>query len=162
MGAPKGNQNAKGNKGGKPTDYKPEYARQAYKLSLLGFTDEDFAELWDVDTATIWRWKKKHIEFCNAVRDGKENADAEVAQSFYHRAKGYRFTEERIERDENEQITKVVTYTKELPPDPGAALNWLKNRQKDRWRDKVEHEHSGKVDSDITYKGSFGDGSETD
>jgi len=28
--------------------------------------------------------------------------------------------------------------TKHLPPDAGAALNWLKNRQKELWRDKQE------------------------
>ena len=42
MSAPKGNQNAKGNKGGgRKTSYKPEYAEQAQKLcAIAGFTDQ--------------------------------------------------------------------------------------------------------------------------
>lgn len=159
MPAPKGNKNAKGNKGGRPTDYKPEYADQGYKLALLGMTNEDMADLWGVAPSTIYKWFDEHIEFSEAVKDGREKADADVAKSFYQRAKGYTYREVREEWDENEQITKRVVYIKEQAPDPGAALNWLKNRQKDRWRDKVEHEHSGKVDSEITYKASFGDGS---
>jgi putative SOS response-associated peptidase YedK len=46
MSAPKGNQNAKGNKGGgRKTSYKPEYAEQAQKLcAIAGFTDQMLAE----------------------------------------------------------------------------------------------------------------------
>ena len=40
-------------------------------------------------------------------------------------------------------VTKVVV--KEVQPDAGAALNWLKNRQPQHWRDKQEVEQSGQV-----------------
>ncbi|MNQ95572.1 hypothetical protein D3C85_1111360 [compost metagenome] len=33
------------------------------------------------------------------------------------------------------------------PPDAGAAMNWLKNRQGKKWRDKQDIEHSGKIDT---------------
>ncbi|EFB1429709.1 terminase, partial [Escherichia coli] len=33
---------------------------------------------------------------------------------------------------------------KYYPPDTTAAIFWLKNRQKDKWRDKVDHELTGK------------------
>ena len=29
-----------------------------------------------------------------------------------------------------------------VPPDPGAAMSWLKNRQPGEWRERVEHKHT--------------------
>ena len=36
-------------------------------------------------------------------------------------------------------------YVEHYPPDTGAAMAWLKNRQKGKWRDKQDIEHSGEV-----------------
>lgn len=137
--------------GGRPTKYKPEYVEQAYKLCLLGFTDEELAKFFEVEPETIDNWKKAHTEFFRSVNAGKEIADAEVAQSFHKRAVGYKYDEVTYERIETEidgvsdkeddikhEIYKKKVVTKELPPDAGAALNWLKNRQKKKWRDKIE------------------------
>jgi hypothetical protein len=37
-------------------------------------------------------------------------------------------------------------YREKMAPDTTACIFWLKNRRKDEWRDKLDHEHSGKVD----------------
>lgn len=127
--------------GGRPTDYKPDYAEQAYKLCLLGHTDADLAKFFEVCEATINNWKLAHPEFLESLKKGKEMADANVAASLYHRALGYEHPEDDI-RSVNGEI--VITPTiKHYAPDPTAAIFWLKNRQKDKWRDKQEHEHSG-------------------
>src|SRR3546814_6922806 len=34
-------------------------------------------------------------------------------------------------------------YVEHYPPDTTAAIFWLKNRRKEQWRDKHEHEHTG-------------------
>jgi hypothetical protein len=34
----------------------------------------------------------------------------------------------------------IVPTTKHYPPDTAAAIIWLKNRQPERWRDKIEQE----------------------
>ena len=120
---------------GAPTKYKKEFAEQAYKLTLLGFTDANLCFYFGIEEQTLSNWKRKHRDLLGAVRAGKEIADANVAESFYKRAKGYNYIEVTIEEvDGNE--TKTKTVSKHLPPDAGAALNWLKNRQKDLWRDK--------------------------
>lgn len=31
----------------------------------------------------------------------------------------------------------IVPFWEHVPPDPGAAFNWLKNRRSDQWRDKL-------------------------
>lgn len=160
-GAPKGNKNAVGNEGGAATKYKDEYADQAYKLCLLGYSDEELAVFFEVSKATINNWKKEHIEFLASVKAGKEIADAEVAVSFHKRAKGYDFDEVTYEKiivdkdsvDDEEDIKldmyKKKVVTKHLPPDGGSALNWLKNRQKEKWRDKIEHGLTNKDGEDV-------------
>ena len=128
-------------KAGRPTSYRPEYADMAYKFCLLGASDTRIAELLEVAVSTIYEWKQAIPEFSEALKRGKEIADAEVAHSLYHRALGFKAPEDDI-RVVNGEI--VITPTvKHYPPDTGAATLWLKNRQSDKWRDKVETEVSG-------------------
>lgn len=143
---------------GAPTKYKPEYNKQAYKLCLLGYTDAELAEFFEVCEDTIHNWKKEYPEFFESVNAGKNIADAEVAESFLKRAKGYRYEEvtyEKIVLEDNKEeeidseLYKKKVVVKELPPDAGAALNWLKNRQPKKWRDKVEHGLTNKEGDDI-------------
>ncbi len=128
---------------GRPTDYKDEFAAQAAKLCELGATDIELADFFDVSTSTIYLWRSKHEEFSEAVIAGKASADSRVERAFYNRAVGYTFESEKIFQA-NGEIIRAPTR-EHVPPDAGAALNWLKNRQPDKWRDKVEHEHKGEV-----------------
>lgn len=148
MPAPKGNQYAVGNNGGRPTLYKEEYCDLAYKFCLLGATNEELAKNFDVAESTLNEWIANKEEFSDAVRRGKEIADAEVANSFYNRAKGYDLPSEKVFQYEGDIIrAKTITH---YPSDPGAALNWLKNRQPKKWRDKTEVDVNAKI-SEIDY-----------
>lgn len=90
MPAPKGNQYAKGNKGGgRPTVYKPQFAIMAQKACEAGFTDQEIADLFGVSETTVNGWKIKHPEFSLALKAGKSPADDRVERSLYHRAVGY-------------------------------------------------------------------------
>lgn len=143
MPAPKGNDYAVGNDGGRETLFKPEYVEQAEKLSMLGATDVEIADFFGVDRSTLYRWKLAHEEFRDALKVGKEKADERVVSSLYHRALGYSHPDVDIRVIEGEIVqTELV---KHYPPDTAAAIFWLKNRRKDDWRDKQEHEHSGQV-----------------
>lgn len=124
---------------GRPTNYKAEYAKQAQKLCELGATDFELADFFDVDTRTIYRWKNTHTKFCQAVIVGKEKSDQRVERALYNRAVGYSFESEKIFHHQG-QITRAP-FVEHVPPDPGAAFNWLKNRQPEDWRDKSEHLH---------------------
>lgn len=128
---------------GRPTDYKPEYAEQAKKLCEIGATDIELADFFGVDVSTIYRWKHVHPEFCEAVCVGKDALDARVERSLYQRAVGYTFESEKVFNYQGEVVRAPIR--EHVPPDPSAALNWLKNRQPDKWRDKQDVEHSGGV-----------------
>jgi len=148
---------------GRPSKYDPLYADQVEKLCKLGATDAEIAEFFDVSESTVNLWKIEHAEFSESVKRGKVMADAEVAHAFHKRATGYKYDEVTYEKvgagedlmevGENgmesvkqDQFRKKVV-TKEVAPDAGAALNWLKNRQKDKWRDKSEHDVTSKGES---------------
>ena len=142
MPAPLGNNYAEGNDGGAPTEYEPKYAEHAEKLCRLGATDFELADFFGVSTRTIYRWKAAHEDFCQSVKAGKELADDRVERSLYNRAVGYSFESEKIFHFQG-NVTRA-DCVEHVPPDPGAAMNWLKNRRPDEWRDKREHELTGK------------------
>lgn len=123
--------------GGRPTLYKKEYSELARKFCLLGATDIDLAKFFEVNVDTIHEWKKVHKEFSDSIKEGKEEADANVANRLYQRAMGYSHPDVHISNYQGE-IT-VTPIVKEYAPDPTSAIFWLKNRQKDRWSDRVVH-----------------------
>ncbi len=127
------------NEVGRPTAYREEYAAQAEKLCALGATDMELADFFEVDVRTIYRWKHVHEAFCQALKVGKDLLDDRVERSLYQRAVGYSFNSEKIFHHQGE-ITRAATV-EHVPPDPGAAMSWLKNRRGETWRDKVDHEH---------------------
>lgn len=141
MKAPKGDK--KGSNAGAPTLYREQYAEQAYKLCLLGSTDAELADFFNVTEQTVNNWKTAHPEFFESIRKGKEIADAEVADSLYQRAKGYSHPEDKIFQYEGAPV--VVPTIKHYPPDTAAAIIWLKNRQPKKWRDKQPDDEGDKV-----------------
>jgi len=133
---------------GRPTLYKPEYCEQATKLCLLGHTDDELAIFFEVETSTLNLWKNAHAEFMEAIKAGREVADGNVSVSLYRRAMGYEHDSEEIKVMNDGvfgQYIERVPVKKKYPPDSTAMIFWLKNRQRLKWRDKTETEHSGSV-----------------
>lgn len=128
--------------GGRPTKYKDEYATQAAKLCALGATDAQLADFFEVAVSTIALWKVQHKQFSDAIMVPKQEADDRVEQSLYRRALGYVHDEVDIRVIEGQVVQTPIR--KHYPPDTAAMIFWLKNRRKDDWRDKHDHEHSGK------------------
>src|ERR1700756_3934440 len=96
MGAPKGNNFAKGNRGGgRPTLYKPKYAEIAQRMCAQGATRADLADRFGVSINTIVAWQLEYQEFSDSCKHGREAADDRVEQSFYERAVGYTYDSEK-------------------------------------------------------------------
>lgn len=96
---------------GRPTKFKEEYVEQVYNLCLLGKTNEEIANIFEVSTVTLHSWMNLHPEFLNAIKRGKDIADCEVVNSLRKEA---------------------------LNGNPTACIFWLKNRQPKNWRDRKE------------------------
>lgn len=141
------------NLGGRPTKYKVAYNKQAYKLALLGATDAEMANFFEIALSTFHLWKLDHPKFSDSIKKGKETADATVTDSLFKRANGYSHKDVDIRTvpDGQGMGSKIVQtpIIKHYPPDTVAAIFWLKNRQPAKWRDKVETGFTDKEGNDV-------------
>ena len=108
-----------------------------------GLTDEQIAHNMGISTATLYNYKRDHLEILEALKKGKEVVDIQVENALLKRALGYSYEEKKVEV--SEEGTKVTKTIKEVVPDTTAQIFWLKNRRPDRWRDKQDIEHSGQI-----------------
>ena len=125
---------------GRPTKYKKEFDKQAEKLCLKGFIDDEIADFFDVDVATINRWKISHPSFCESLKSGKRHSDGKVVDALYNRALGYDIKE--VKTEESKQGEKTTVTTKHIAGDTTAQIFWLRNRMRDDWTNNPEPEES--------------------
>lgn len=123
---------------GRPTLYNDLMPEQAYRLALLGLTDEEMASALGVDPSTFDLWKAKYPEFLGSINEGKESADAKVAEKLYRRALGYSHDAVKIFMPQGADHPVYAPYIEHYPPDTQAASLWLRNRQPKKWRDKTD------------------------
>lgn len=129
--------------------YKPEYARQVYFLTLLGLTVEQVGQVLDVKRDTVVSWRSKHPEFNRAFVEGKIAADSRVANGLFLAAIGYShpdqvvLTNRQRKYDKNGKVVRewteplIVPVTKHYPPNVTAAIKWLSVRQPGIWSEKI-------------------------
>lgn len=123
----------------RPSNFRPEFVEQAAKLCRLGATDIEIADFFEVSVATVYRWKNRHSEFCEALKVGKESADNRVERSLFFKATGYTYDSVKIFQEKGQPV--IVPYREHVPPDTTAAIFWLKNRKPHDWRDRHEIDH---------------------
>ena len=118
----------------------------AWSLALEGLTDKQIAEKFGITEGTINEWKKKYPEFSKSLKEGKEPSDAKVEHSLFMRATGYTYKEKKIiqtiDKDGNAKPARVEVTEKTVLPDTTACIYWLKNRKRDKWKDKQDVEVS--------------------
>lgn len=131
-------------KKGRPTKYKPAYNKLAFNYCLLGAVDSELAKYFEISESALNLWKKEFPSFMESIKKGKETADATVASKLFHRANGYQHPDVDIKMFEGQIIETKLT--KHYPPDTTAGIFWLKNRQPEKWRDKVQVDSSATVE----------------
>ena len=120
----------------RPSKYKEEFCGQATKLCRLGATDKQLSDFFSVTEKTLNLWKKKHPEFLQSLKVGKEESDNQVVRSLFERATGYSHPDTHISNYQGKiTVTEIV---KHYPPDTTACIFWLKNRDKENWRDRPD------------------------
>lgn len=119
---------------------------QEENLTLLtgwardGLTYEQIAKNIGVNVKTLWEWRKGYLPISNALKKGREVADYEVENAMFKSATGYYIEEEkkyikRIDGNPTEHIEKTRRY---VPPNVTAQIFWSKNRNPEKWRDRIE------------------------
>ncbi len=126
------------------------------RLAEDGCGDDEIAIRSGVEPTVFRRWKHKHPELSAAVELGRSGSDFEVVRSLYKKAVGYSVSVnkthklKRIDYDPDtgkklREYEELATGVDEsyVPPDLRAEIFWLKNRQGERWSEKLERD-SGK------------------
>jgi len=134
---------------GRPTLYRPELCELARRLALLGLTETEMAEAFNIDVGTLIEWKARHKEFREAIERGGVHADAHMAESLYHRGLGYRHEAVKIFMPAGAAAPVYAPYTQHCPPDTQAMSLWLRNRQPAKWRDRQQVDMTGSVEHRI-------------
>ena len=121
-----------------------------------GLIDEQIAHNIGISTKTLYEWKNKYSEICNALKRGKEVIDRQVENALLKRALGYDVEEVVSEYvpDLNTTI-EVRRVKKHVAGDTTAMIYWLNNRKPGEWRQKQDI--NANVDSNINIKVNIDD-----
>lgn len=117
---------------GRPGAWRDDFVRMGYKLALLGCTDKEMADIMGISERTFYELKAKYPQFTQALNEGKELADAEVASRLFDRACGVKIRKTDIKCYMGTIIKTPLV--EEYPPDTSAAIFWLTNRRNAKWR----------------------------
>ena len=110
-----------------------------------GLTDEQIAEKMGISVASLYNYKKDHLDILEALKSGKEVIDRQVENALLKRALGYEYDEVSEEFEGGILVKRKVTK-KQVVPDTTAQIFWLKNRKPDEWRDKQTVEIPGLIE----------------
>lgn len=115
-----------------------------------GFSDKEIAEKKiGVSERTFTEWKARFPAICSALKEGRLPADYAVEDSMHKSATGYivklkkpiKLKTKKQLKDKGTIEEERIEYADEeiyIPPNVTAQIFWLKNRRRDKWRDKPE------------------------
>lgn len=122
--------------------YDPKFATQAAVACRLGAIDKDLQELFGVCERTLQNWRRKHPEFLEATKEGKDVANTAVKEALYKRAVGCITWKEAISKHGD-----IVRLEQLNAPDTAACMSWLNNRCPDEWS-RAPELRKAKTDTD--------------
>ena len=123
----------------------------ARKFCMLGATNEDLADCFEVSRSTIDGWIAAIPEFAEGVRQGRAEADVAVVEKLYARAMGYSYETKKVLFCRGEPVT--VPHTVHYPPDIRACIFWLRNRRPQYWLEKAAPRREADVEEDFDFAG---------
>ncbi len=131
--------------GGRPEiEIDDDICAKAESLAAQGLNMEQIALVLGIGERTFYEKKKKFPQLSQSLASGKAKGIAVQVNSLFQRGKGYSHPEEKIFCNKDGEITRVQT-TKHYPPDTGAAMAWLSNKDPDNWSIRKDVKHSGNV-----------------
>lgn len=134
-------------KRGRPSTYSEANLAQIKVLARMGCTDAEIAEFFGITDRAFRKWKHLHPELVPALKMGQTEANDRVKRALYSKAVGYTHDTEEVYVIAGKP-TKVAVK-KHVPPSDTAAIFWLKNREREEWRDIAKVEHTGLDDGPI-------------
>jgi len=124
-----------------------------------GLLDKQIFENLGISHESFYKYKREHVEFTDALKEGLDDAIANVENAHYKSAIGFDYVERKIvkeptgEKDEDGKpiVKRRIEITrKRVAPNVTAQIHFLKNRKSDDWHDRKEYELYGKDGKDIS------------
>lgn len=123
-----------------------------------GATVKDFCRDMGISKETFYKWMNES-DFSDAIKKAKEtfkdSLEKRLVDSLLNSAIGYEVEETKSEyitgKDGNPVIKKQTRTSKHIQPNTGAAIFLLTNIAPDKWKNKLNTEHSGAVDTGMTF-----------
>lgn len=123
-----------------------------------GATLKEFCKAMDIDSETYYNWIKK-TDFSDSIQkakdDFKSTQEERLVDSLMQSAVGYEATESRTEYvagpNGEKRVKKQSVTKKHVQPNTGAAIFLLTNIAPEKWKNKLNTEHSGMVEGGMTF-----------
>jgi hypothetical protein len=122
-----------------------------------GATLVAFCKAMDISQETYFAWMKK-TEFSESIKKAKEmfrqSLEERVVNSMVQAATGYEYNEtstEYVNRDGERVIKKQSVTSKRVQANVAAGIFLLTNIAPERWKNKQNTEHTGQIDTGITF-----------
>lgn len=106
-----------------------------------GLNEEQIAHNMGVGYSTFRAWIEKYQAIQTALKKGKAPVDLAVENALYKSAIGFTKTLRKPAKVRLKDGSEKIEYVDEefyYPPNTTAQIYWLKNRRRDRWKDKPE------------------------
>lgn len=134
-----------------------EWVRIHGLMDYGGATIMDFCKAMDIDKKTYYNWMEEST-FSTAIKDAKDDFKASqeerLVESLMNSALGYEAEEVKSEYSNDlltgkPKLKKQTRTKKHIQPNTGAAIFLLTNIAPDKWKNKLNTEHSGEVGSGL-------------
>lgn len=96
----------------------------------IGTTDKEIISLLGISTSAFYRYKERHGEFRELLKDSRRVPVMEIKAALYRRATGFVY-EESTTVEDSDGYSKTTTTRKQALPDPASAMILLKHWAKD-------------------------------
>lgn len=114
-----------------------------------GITETELMKRLDVSRTTYYKWKESKKEFREAIERGKRGQIQVVENQLLKKILGYTVEETEERQDEHGNVLERKIKTKFINPDTTSMIFWLKNRNPDEWKDRIENNHTGSVEFNV-------------
>lgn len=128
---------------------KKEKLEQIAEWVMSGLSMKQVAEKIGISRKQLYEWKDKYSDIRDTLNKSMEVADNEVENALYKKCLGYKETVKEIRVDKDGKQQPAMVREIYIQPDVTAIKFWLANRQKDKWREKVEIEQEHAIKNGV-------------
>lgn len=112
-----------------------------------GLSMKQLSQNMGISYSTLFEWQNNFPELSDTIKKGQRVVTEHVENALFNSATGYEYEEETSELMPDGEMKVVKKVKKSQAPNPTSMIFWLKNKNPEEWRDRVEvkNEHEGKI-----------------